>query len=56
MAADPEALAQAALELVDRPTRLAEASELGEEWRRRLMPSVVAAQCEEWYREALRAA
>ena len=56
VAADPEALAQAALELIDRPTRLAEASELGEEWRRRLMPSVVAAQCEEWYREALRAA
>jgi glycosyltransferase involved in cell wall biosynthesis len=53
---EPQALAQAALELIDRPNRLAEASELGEEWRRRLMPSVVAAQCEEWYREALRVA
>lgn len=56
VAPDPEALAQAALELIDRPKRLAEATELGEEWRRRLMPSVVAAQCEEWYDEAIRAA
>jgi glycosyltransferase involved in cell wall biosynthesis len=56
VAPGPEALAQAALELIDRPKRLAEASELGEEWRRRLMPSVVAAQCEEWYDEAIRAA
>jgi len=56
VAPEPEALAHAALELIDRRSRLAEASELGEEWRRRLMPSVVAAQCEEWYREALRAA
>ena len=56
VAPEPGALAQAALELIDRRNRLAEASELGDEWRRRLMPSVVAAQCEEWYREAIRAA
>ncbi len=56
VAPEAGALAHAALELIDRPNRLAEASELGEEWRRRLMPSVVAAQCEEWYREAIRAA
>lgn len=56
VAPEPEALAQAALELIDRPNRLAEASELGEEWRGRLTASVVAAQCEEWYYEAMRAA
>ncbi len=56
VAPEAGALAQAALELIDRRHRLAEASELGDEWRRRLMPSVVAAQCEEWYREAIRAA
>ena len=56
VAPEPGALARAALELIDRRNRLAEASELGDEWRRRLMPSVVAAQCEEWYREAIRAA
>lgn len=53
---DSNAIARATLDLLDQPQRQAEAIELGAEWRRRLEPSVVAAQCEEWYYEALRAA
>ncbi len=49
------AIASAITELLDHPRRHADALELGEEWRRRLDPAVVAAQCEEWYYEALRA-
>ena len=52
---NPEAMASAATELLDDPQRHREAIGLGDEWRRRLEPSVVAAQCEEWYYEALRA-
>ena len=52
---NPEAMASAATELLDRPQRHADAVGLGDEWRRRLDPTVVAAQCEEWYYEALRA-
>lgn len=53
-----ESIAAAARQLLDLPPdrRLADALELGEEWRRRLDPAVVAALCEHWYLEALRAA
>jgi glycosyltransferase involved in cell wall biosynthesis len=48
-----EALADAALDVLNDPQRLAQARIEGEAWRRRLSPDHVAEICEGWYREAL---
>jgi glycosyltransferase involved in cell wall biosynthesis len=48
-----EALADAALELLEAPDAVRAARLEGQEWRARLSPANVAAVCEEWYREAL---
>jgi len=48
-----EALADAALDLLNDPTRLETGRREGESWRRRLAPDHVAEVCETWYREAL---
>ena len=48
-----EALADAALDLLQHPDRQAVAREAGESWRHRLAPDAVAAVCERWYAEAL---
>ncbi len=47
-----ESLAQAATELLSSQRRWQEARELGEEWRRRLTPGLIAEHCVEWYAEA----
>ena len=49
----PDALADATLDILSDDSRLAEAREAGEFWRRRLAPDTVAEVCEGWYREAL---
>jgi glycosyltransferase involved in cell wall biosynthesis len=48
-----EALADAALDVLNDPERLAQGRIEGESWRRRLAPAHVAELCEGWYREAL---
>lgn len=48
-----EALADAALDVLNDPERLVTARAEGEAWRRRLAPERVAETCEGWYREAL---
>ena len=48
-----EALADAALDVLNDPERLAKGRIEGELWRRRLAPDHVAEVCEGWYREAL---
>lgn len=48
-----EALADAALDILQDTRRQAAALKAGAEWRRRLDPAVVAEACEGWYREAL---
>jgi glycosyltransferase involved in cell wall biosynthesis len=48
-----EALADAALDVLNDPERLAKGRIEGESWRQRLAPDHVAAVCEGWYREAL---
>jgi glycosyltransferase involved in cell wall biosynthesis len=48
-----EALADAALDVLNDPERLAQGRSEGESWRRRLSPDHVAEICEGWYREAL---
>lgn len=48
-----EALADAALDVLNDPDRLATGRSEGESWRRRLAPDHVAEVCEGWYREAL---
>ena len=48
-----EALADAALDVLSDPDRLAKGRSEGEVWRRRLSPDHVAEVCEGWYREAL---
>jgi glycosyltransferase involved in cell wall biosynthesis len=48
-----EALADAALDVLNDPERLAKGRIEGESWRRRLAPDHVAEICEGWYREAL---
>jgi glycosyltransferase involved in cell wall biosynthesis len=48
-----EALADAALDVLDDPDRLAAGRAEGEAWRQRLAPDHVAEVCEGWYREAL---
>lgn len=48
-----EALADAALDVLNDPERLAKGRIEGESWRRRLAPAHVAELCEGWYREAL---
>lgn len=48
-----EALADAALDVLSDPDRLAKGRSEGEAWRRRLSPDHVAEVCEGWYREAL---
>ena len=48
-----EALADAALDVLDDPDRLAQGRAEGESWRQRLAPDHVAEVCEGWYREAL---
>jgi glycosyltransferase involved in cell wall biosynthesis len=48
-----EALADAALDVLNDPERLAQGRTEGESWRRRLSPDHVAEICEGWYREAL---
>jgi glycosyltransferase involved in cell wall biosynthesis len=48
-----EALADAALDVLNDPERLAKSRVEGESWRRRLAPDHVAEVCEGWYREAL---
>jgi teichuronic acid biosynthesis glycosyltransferase TuaC len=48
-----EAMADAALDLLDDPTRLERGREEGAVWRQRLSPDHVAETCEGWYREAL---
>ena len=48
-----EALADAALDVLNDPERLAWGRSEGESWRRRLSPDHVAEVCEGWYREAL---
>jgi glycosyltransferase involved in cell wall biosynthesis len=49
----PDALADAALDLVMSRTREEDIRREGERWRRRLAPDRVAEVCEGWYREAL---
>jgi glycosyltransferase involved in cell wall biosynthesis len=49
----PEAMSDAALDLLHDPDRLALARVVGESWRARLAPDHVAEICEGWYREAL---
>jgi glycosyltransferase involved in cell wall biosynthesis len=51
---EPEAVANAALSLLDDPDAGNQARRLGTTWRERLNPETVAARCEEWYEEALR--
>jgi len=48
-----EALADAALDVLHDPDRLAAGRAEGEAWRQRLAPDHVAEVCEGWYREAL---
>jgi alpha-1,6-mannosyltransferase len=48
-----EALADAALDLLDTPESVHSARLEGQEWRVRLSPANVAAVCEDWYRDAL---
>jgi glycosyltransferase involved in cell wall biosynthesis len=48
-----EALADAALDVLDDPDRLATGRSEGDAWRGRLAPDHVAEICEGWYREAL---
>ena len=48
-----EAIADAALDVLDDPDRLATGRSEGEAWRQRLSPDHVAEVCEGWYREAL---
>jgi glycosyltransferase involved in cell wall biosynthesis len=48
-----DALADAALDVLQDPERFAQARVEGERWRMRLSPDVVAARCEAWYREAI---
>ncbi|HEU4699753.1 MAG TPA: glycosyltransferase [Gemmatimonadales bacterium] len=48
-----EALADAALDLLEAPDRVRAAQLEGQQWRVRLSPANVAAVCEDWYREAL---
>ena len=48
-----EALADAALDVLNDPQRLTQGRIEGEAWRRRLSPDHVAEICEGWYREAL---
>ncbi len=48
-----EALADAALDLLQDPSRFAAARAEGEKWRVRLSPEAVAVRCEGWYREAI---
>ena len=49
----PEAMSDAALDLLHDPDRLELARVVGESWRARLAPDHVAEICEGWYREAL---
>jgi glycosyltransferase involved in cell wall biosynthesis len=48
-----EAIADAALDVLDDPHRLELGRVEGESWRRRLSPEHVASVCEGWYREAV---
>jgi len=50
---EPQALADAVLDLHADPDRLAMARLIGESWRARLAPDKVAELCHAWYREAL---
>ncbi len=50
-----EAIADAALDILNDPHRLELGRAEGEAWRRRLSPEHVAEVCEGWYREALSA-
>lgn len=56
VAPDPDALADAAAALLDHPGRHDDALAAGTAWSDRLAPDRVAAACERWYEEALRAA
>lgn len=48
-----DALADAALDVLQDGERFAHARLEGERWRARLSPDAVAARCEQWYREAI---
>lgn len=48
-----DALADAALDLLQDADRFVHARQEGERWRVKLSPDAVAARCEAWYREAL---
>jgi glycosyltransferase involved in cell wall biosynthesis len=50
---EPEAIADAVLDLLNDPDRTERARTAGEVWRERLSPDAVAATYERWYQEAL---